>query len=103
MSNAERLCLSQVPLRWMVREVTAAQCGIVFDQRQLQRFNVQLSLLGSPRHAGRREKMLDNRDMKAPVNDQLRSGAGRAWWVLECVPTLDRWQDGEGQWRKKWG
>lgn len=94
--------LSQIPLRWMIREVTAAQCGIIFDQRALRRLDVQLSLLGSPRKAGRREKILDFKDAKADVNDMLTSGLGRAWWMLELTPTLDRWQNGEGVWRRKW-
>lgn len=38
--NATTHCLSDITLRWMVREVAAAQCGILFDSDALARAGI---------------------------------------------------------------
>ena len=39
-SNATKDCLADIPLRWMVRQVEEAQCGIVFDSDALAAQNI---------------------------------------------------------------
>ncbi|KAI0074015.1 hypothetical protein K474DRAFT_1665915 [Panus rudis PR-1116 ss-1] len=49
--DVEEHCLSNISLRWMVRQVVQAQCGIVFDREALQRANIPNSIftgLGFP-------------------------------------------------------
>jgi hypothetical protein len=87
----------------MVREVTSSQCGILFDRRALDQHSVQKDLLGSPRHIGGREKMLDMLDIKSPIVDRLRPKIGLSlWWLTEFIPVAEKWQDESGEWHKKW-
>jgi hypothetical protein len=76
--NETHLSLAQVTLRWMVREASSAQCGIAFDARALRRLAVQ------------------------PMVDRLNLKDGLPWYVLEWIPTVERWQDREGRWKRKW-
>jgi hypothetical protein len=87
----------------MVREVTSSQCGILFDRRALDQYRVQKDLLGSPRHIGGREKMLDMQDIKSPIVDRLRPKLGLSpWWLTEFLPIHEKWQDESGEWHQKW-
>jgi hypothetical protein len=95
--------ISQITLRWMVREVTSSQCGIIFDRRALDQLKIQKDILGSPMRAGVREKALDGEDLTAPIFDQLRPRRGiSAWWLTEILPSLDEWQTKSGEWVKRW-
>lgn len=40
MPNSTRNCLGDIALRWMVRQVVQAQCGITFDNDALKRANI---------------------------------------------------------------
>jgi hypothetical protein len=74
----------------------------MFDRRALDRLKVQKDILGSPRHAGPREKALDMEDIKAPIFDQLSSKRGiSAWWLIEILPSMDEWQTKSGEWMRK--
>ena len=42
-SDATEYALADIPLRWMVREVMLAQCGIMFDEAALTRWNIPLT------------------------------------------------------------
>jgi len=102
-SNSTSRSLSNITLRWMVREVITAQCGIIFDQRALSQYMVQTSLTGSPIRAGGHEKALNALDVGAPICDQMRTAKGVFWWLLELIPLPETWQDKSGHWRRKWG
>jgi hypothetical protein len=83
--------------------VTSSQCGILFDRRALDQYRVQKDLLGSPRHIGGREKMLDMQDIKSPIVDRLRPKLGLSpWWLTEFLPIHEKWQDESGEWHQKW-
>lgn len=107
--------LSDITLRWMVREICTAQCGIRFDSAALQRLAIPAdafpSLFSTPsspsspagadtgKDAGE-EARLDNVDSAQPVHDELKMMP--LWWLLEIIPLPYAWQDAQGVWRKKW-
>jgi hypothetical protein len=119
-SNATRHSLGDISLRWMVREVAAAQCGIKFDDSALQRQNIPHSIFPAAsglfakqreafgRWSGETERSgvsiiseLDEEDLQTPIHDQL--AIDKRWWFLELIPTNHSWQDGRGVWHNKWG
>jgi len=124
--------LANVPLRWMMREVIASQCGIQFDPAAMARLNVHmdfpspssepidlptLTLNGGAGSNG----LFNANDVSSPTSD---GGAGAnipsqdsldcmqpthdqlvadpAWWALEIIPLPFNWQDKNCVWRKKW-
>jgi hypothetical protein len=95
--------LSNITLRWMVREVISAQCGVLFDQHAMRHYGVTTSLTGSPIRAGGREKVLNAADVGAPIHDQMKTTLGIFWWLLEIIPMPETWQDKSGHWKRKWG
>ncbi|KZV71102.1 hypothetical protein PENSPDRAFT_418968 [Peniophora sp. CONT] len=42
--DTDDFALSDIPLRWMVREAMQAQCGLIFDNSELTRNNIPLSI-----------------------------------------------------------
>lgn len=44
-SNTTKYSLPDITLRWMIREVVRAQCGIVFDEEALKRANIPIAIL----------------------------------------------------------
>ena len=42
-TDATEYALADIPLRWMVREVMLAQCGITFEEAALTRWNIPLT------------------------------------------------------------
>ena len=44
-TNATEFSLSDITLRWMVREVVRAQCGVAFDEDALKRANIPVAVL----------------------------------------------------------
>jgi hypothetical protein len=99
--NGAKRSLSNITLRWMVREIVASQCGIIFNHHALRRAGVQTSLLGSPTRAGVQEKALDRKDLGAPIVDQMKTKAGIMWWLLELVPISETWQEKSGHWKRR--
>jgi hypothetical protein len=104
-TNTTQRSVSQIPLRWMVRQVKLADCGIIFDKHAMRRLKVPTDHPHSPKHASAWEKELDLADIQAPLHDQLDRVGSRlpsAWWLAEFVPSLFRWQTEDGDWRKEW-
>ncbi|KAF8625618.1 hypothetical protein AX17_006803 [Amanita inopinata Kibby_2008] len=121
-SNDTTTNLARIPLRWMIRECFRRRSGIIFLKEGLQdlalnpamlwptvqerppalnppetayiskakggssKFVSPLALVDSPS-----EEQYDLRDVLSPYYDQLRG----AWWILEWIPTMHRYQDPE--------
>ncbi|EJC98126.1 uncharacterized protein FOMMEDRAFT_162480 [Fomitiporia mediterranea MF3/22] len=111
-NNADGM-LSDIPLRWMVREVVASQCGIQFDAATMARLNVHVSLPGPEYFAagingttppGPRPSEVDitadQVDSTKPLHDELKLDP--LWWILEIIPLPFTWQDAKAKWHKKW-
>ena len=98
MSNDTPHMLSDISLRWMVREVAAAECGIQFDADALLRADIPMEL-GAPAANGEGDPATD--DALQPLHDQLKLLP--VWWLLEIIPLDYSWQDGAGRWHTTWG
>ena len=104
--------LSDIPLRWMVKEIISSQCGIQFDSEAMARLNISASLPPSP--AGSKLVLggngaatadppitpMDATDAVQPLHDTLKSQP--LWWLLEIIPLPFTWQNAKGVWKKKW-
>ncbi|KAL5482738.1 hypothetical protein ACEPAI_9332 [Sanghuangporus weigelae] len=112
--NSVEDTLSDIPLRWMVREVIASQCGIQFDAAVMESLHVHASLQtpeyyaaagsaaeGTPGPRPSKEDCTaDEVDATKPLHDELRIMP--IWWTLEIIPLPFSWQDAKGVWHKKW-
>ncbi|KAI0322401.1 hypothetical protein OF83DRAFT_1094151 [Amylostereum chailletii] len=45
--DTDQYALADIPLRWMVKEVMQAQCGVLFEDAAFQRWNIPLSSLSN--------------------------------------------------------
>ena len=93
--------LSNISLRWMVREVMKAQCGIQFDDHALSRACIpRFNFLVMHTNPDEEQRRRDMADALEPIHDQLQINP--CWWLLEIAPTSYSWQDDKGIWRKEW-
>jgi hypothetical protein len=102
-SNATQRSLSQITLRWMVRQVKLANCPIIFDKHALRRHKIPVEH-PQPKLT-QSEKQLDLEDIKAPLFDRLNPPGSilpSVWWLTECLPSPRRWQTHDGEWKKEW-
>jgi len=89
--------ISDIPLRWMVKEIQLSQCGIIFDPGALDRMGIDpKALVENPKEYSNTDK----RDVTAAVHDALRQPVQRwFWWMLEIIPFGYKYQDVEtGAW-----
>lgn len=115
--------LSDITLRWMIREIVSSQCGIFFDENALAAANIPLSMIGlsaaeaqlddklrgaetdaadglpSPLYSPQAAK-LDSVDAIQSIHDPLQSQP--SWWALEVIPFFVSWQDQNGVWHRSW-
>ncbi|KAI0712063.1 hypothetical protein C8Q76DRAFT_733337 [Earliella scabrosa] len=123
--NDTELSLSNITLRWMVREVIRAQCPIEFDQAVLLRAHIPVStyegtgmvlppnasivpagqaavaVAASPSGSGSGNDPLEvDPNALQPIHDQFDKYP--TWWMLEVVPLSCTYQDTDGEWKKKW-
>ena len=92
--------LANIPLRWMVREVMQAQCGVQFDEEALVRASIpRYNFLIRPTDPKDEQLALDAADVLEPIHDELKLDP--LWWLLEIVPTHYSWQDDKGVWHKQ--
>ncbi|KDQ62836.1 hypothetical protein JAAARDRAFT_66375 [Jaapia argillacea MUCL 33604] len=109
--------LCDITLNWMIREIQASQCGILFDDQalQLDGFPALAPTIALPpggtfiSNSERVEATAAERDQEfnvtnavQPIHDQLTWRGNVAWWILEVLPTPYRWQDKAGVWHKTW-
>jgi len=127
--NSVVLSLSDIPLRWMIRQVVLSQVGILFDPEALVRADIDIAAISqfieaapvaSPSSSGEHvqtkidaftvtknvrdsvESSITDRgqDSLQPIHDALKNPL---WWILEVVPMRYSWQDADGTWHRKWG
>jgi len=122
--------LSDIPLRWMIRQVVLSQVGILFDPEALVRADIDIAAISqfvqaapvasSPSSLGGHvQTKLDaftakkhprdsvessitdqGQDSLQPIHDAVKNPI---WWILEVVPMRYSWQDTDGTWHRKWG
>ena len=91
--------LSDIPLRWMVRQIVESKCGILLDKDALEKLHIPIGDLTPSQieEAAAREA----KDALAPMHNAFRMMP--LWWILELLPSSYIWQDADGRWRKTWG
>jgi len=93
--------LSDITLRWMVRQVMASSCGILFDKDALERASISLAAEPSSVEASPAERAFDDADSAQPLYDSL---TGFSLWPLgEIFPQTWSVQDAQGAWHRKFG
>ncbi|CAE6456663.1 unnamed protein product [Rhizoctonia solani] len=110
--NDTECSLSNISLRWMIRQIILSQCGIQFDKEALRDMRIPLPTLsfgrvnqnahyGSPAEAKaiREAQNQEARDALAPLHDALRNPL---WWPLEFFPLVHSYQDEEGDWHRSY-
>lgn len=102
MPNGTEHKLSNITMRWMVQEIIASQCGILFDEEFLSHNGLTgaapTKFLAS-QEGIKMQLKLDTPDAVQPLHDQLV--LDKLWWILEILPLVYRWQGVEGRWHKQ--
>ncbi|GJJ08031.1 hypothetical protein Clacol_002238 [Clathrus columnatus] len=113
-------CLSDITLRWMIRQIVISQCGVLFNSDALAAAGIPLSMLSSAIETSIAEKTLgaeltvtfpsplyspaaaqaDSTDSTQPIHDALKTQP--LWWILEVIPFFVSWQDSSGVWHRSW-
>ncbi|KAJ3754777.1 hypothetical protein EV360DRAFT_96434 [Lentinula raphanica] len=109
--NSTKDSLSDISLRWMIRQVMESQCGIKFNEDALTQHFETTSIISrlsqadnSPTNDGNANtswKALDIVDAVQPLHDELVLQP--AWWLLEILPMQSRYQDANCQWHTSYG
>jgi len=96
--------LSNISLRWMVRQVAAIGVKFSFHfvlatlkQWNIPREDIQVQPLVTEGLSV--EHYFRDDDAKAVMKDELKRS--RFWYALEILPTYYEWQDERGQWFKQ--
>ncbi|KAI9444644.1 hypothetical protein H4582DRAFT_2179150, partial [Lactarius indigo] len=89
----EENALSDIPLRWMVREIVSAGVKVIFDEKALEDHRIPVSSNHDPLDAE------DVEDVKTKINDQLVKTP--SWKLLEYIPTTFPALDKDGKPIKK--
>ncbi|KAI6147469.1 hypothetical protein BKA82DRAFT_495980 [Pisolithus tinctorius] len=125
-----KVSLAQITLRWMVEQVIASECGVLFEEEGLQELGIPSCPM--PGKVGKNGaepvasavKQGDVKDVTsssdslvgpspstgvadpelkdaiAPLFDELQ--ITKAWWLLEIIPLPFSWQDDSGRWHERW-
>lgn len=123
-----KISLAQITLRWMIEQIIASDCGILFEDEELRNLGITM-----PVKAVENGTMVDTpviKERDAVISLQKRnvdSGSTtkptsssdpefedaiahlfddlqitKAWWLLEIIPLPWSWQDEDGKWHVKW-
>ena len=106
MPNGIERKLSNISLRWMVQEIIASQCGILFDEESLSHNGLaaaaptKLPTKFFASHEGIKiDSKLEATDAVQPLYDQLVRD--KRWWIPEIMLFVYTWQGVEGCWHKQ--
>jgi hypothetical protein len=107
--------LSNIPLRWMIKEITLADAGIIFHSSAMPRFGIDYAALVNEVKEERKgaatppvslpvqsKSYVD--DFRAPLHDELAMPrlslilTWLLWWFLEFLPLPDFHQDENNRW-----
>ena len=86
-SNDVEQSLSNITLRWMVREIVASGLDDIFDPSARAKFNLE-------------SEPMDSADALDPIHDELRNQF--LWWLLELLPASYSYQDTNNVWHKSY-
>ena len=78
--------LSDISLRWMVKEIIKSGCGIQFDREELETLRINASISTSEETGGSTHSDVNQREALEPMDDRLSKQ--RLWWLLEIIPFL---------------
>ena len=93
--------LAQITLRWMIRQICSAQCGIIFDEEALSRYDIDLPPPPVKSSEASSAGLADDApDAIQPLHDGLKTNP--LWWILEIIPGNFPYQDDEGRWHSNW-
>ncbi|KAH9080201.1 hypothetical protein EDB83DRAFT_2503382 [Lactarius deliciosus] len=103
--------LSNIPLRWMVREILKTNCHILFDEAALEQWGVPVAMIKQQAVPERTRETSDStlyvepsrfdaEDAVEKMGDQLKKN--RFWWMLEIIPTYFVWQNEKDEWVGRW-
>ncbi|KAG6330897.1 hypothetical protein ID866_8191 [Astraeus odoratus] len=120
-----KISLAQITLQWMVHEITASGCGILFKDNELKALGItpapiseqevgSASALDAPSvkngdiatiphsdsSGGSQSSNPEFENAIAPLFDDLQ--ISKVWWLLEMIPLPWSWQDDNGTWHEKW-
>ena len=90
-SNDVEQSLSNITLRWMVREIVASGLGDIFDPSARARFDLEPTQTISEIEMDR-----DSAEALDPLHDELRSNI--LWWLVEILPIPYSFQDMNNVW-----
>ncbi|KAK7036859.1 hypothetical protein R3P38DRAFT_3480660 [Favolaschia claudopus] len=93
--------LSDITLRWMIRQIVSSGCGIQFDPAALKRASISLTFDDSPTIISPDERPVDDADSCQPLHDNL-AGFSK-WKPLEFFPLTWTRQDVQGGRHTKFG
>ncbi|KAJ7617476.1 hypothetical protein DFH06DRAFT_1237825 [Mycena polygramma] len=93
--------LSDITLRWMVRQIMASDCGIRFESGALKRAAIPALVDASSVEVSADERSVDDADSSEPLHDDLAGVS--AWEALEILPLTWSVQDTQGAWHRKFG
>ena len=101
--DTDRISLAQITLRWMVKQIAASQCGIIFDEAALERHDIDIRILPFKANEpypddGCAEQL--ELEAKQPLHDMCTEQP--LWWLAEVIPLPYSYQDGKGVWHKSW-
>lgn len=86
--------LSNVPLRWMARELATSPVPILWAPGAFETLgitpNSESGVMGN------------GKDALSPIYDPLGWKGSWSWWILECIPLTVACQDQEGKWKRSW-
>jgi hypothetical protein len=77
--------LSDIPFRWMIREIIKSECPVHFVDSPSKA--AELITVNNDIHA------LDSLCSTAPLLDVLRVPKYWFWWILEFLPAPKHWED----------
>lgn len=86
--------LSNISLRWMVRQVIASGCDAILEPSALLRANINLDSEPTTNEID----SMDPTDALEPLHDELQTNV--LWWLLEIFPFPYSWQDASCVWHK---
>ncbi|KDN51574.1 hypothetical protein RSAG8_00119, partial [Rhizoctonia solani AG-8 WAC10335] len=104
MKDEEKTQLSNISLRWMIRQIVSSQCGIKFDGGALKAMHISPATVkfgmktSSSRYSSPSDINLVSAAQKQEMDDALADPHDNllkpAWWLLELFPlahtTIDR-------------
>ncbi|KAJ7015961.1 hypothetical protein C8F04DRAFT_1021023 [Mycena alexandri] len=93
--------LSDITLRWMVRQIMASDCGILFDADALKRATIPVIAHSSSVAVSPEIRSIDDENSSQQLFDSLAGFS--AWKPLEILPLTWSVQDVQGAWHRKFG